>query len=125
MRWRGEDPLDWADLGDPAEIHHKHTVCHMVHHAQVMADEQVGQRELAPSNPSTGSGTCASTDLSSAETGSSRITNRGRSARARAIFTPLPLPAGHFMRVAPPELGRRKAYGLQQVMRASDGGAFD
>ena len=81
-----EDRLDRADLDDAAEIHHQHPVAEVLHDVQIVADEDISQVELALEARSRFS-TCASTDLSSAETGSSRITMRGPVAKARAILT--------------------------------------
>ncbi len=42
---RGEERALRRRLDDLAEIHHRHTVCHVAHHRQVVRDEQVGQAE--------------------------------------------------------------------------------
>ena len=46
MRGGGEDRGPGADLDDLAKIHHRNPVRDMMHHAQIMRDEQVGQPEI-------------------------------------------------------------------------------
>src|SRR3984885_565068 len=41
-----EDVLDVAGLDDRAVLHHQHPVAHVMDHAQVVGDEQVGNTEL-------------------------------------------------------------------------------
>jgi hypothetical protein len=67
-----------------ADIHHRHAVGDIFHHAQVMRDEDIGQVEIRCSDCSRLS-TCACTDTSRAETASSQTTSCGSSARARAM----------------------------------------
>ena len=43
----GEHRLRLADLGDLAEIHHQYPVGDETHHVEVVADEHVGEPELA------------------------------------------------------------------------------
>ena len=42
-----EDRVDRAELDDPAEIHHQHPVADVAHDVEVVADEDIGQVELA------------------------------------------------------------------------------
>ena len=43
-------------LDDLAQVHDRHAVGHVLHHRQVVRDEQVGQVELRPGGPRAGSG---------------------------------------------------------------------
>jgi hypothetical protein len=60
-----------AALDQLAEIHHRHPIGDMPHHGEVMGDEDVRHAELFCSR-SNRLITCACTDTSSAETGSSQ-----------------------------------------------------
>ena len=46
MRWSGEQFGAWRDLHQAAEIQHRHAIHQVVHHAHVMADEQIRQPPL-------------------------------------------------------------------------------
>src|SRR3954469_24530725 len=71
-------------LNDLAEIHHCHSVRNVLHHAEIMSDEQIGQSELGLQILHRLT-IWACTETSSAETGSSHTTKRGFSASARAM----------------------------------------
>ena len=43
----GKQCVRGADLGHLAQVHHHHPVADVVHHAQVVADEDIGQAKLA------------------------------------------------------------------------------
>ncbi len=43
---RGIHDVRWPDLDDLAEVHHRDAVADVLHHRQVVGDEQVGQAEL-------------------------------------------------------------------------------
>ena len=79
------DPIDRPDLDDLAEVHDHHAIADVADDVEVMGDEDVGQVKARLQVASRFS-TCAWTDLSSAETASSRITRRGSSASARAML---------------------------------------
>ena len=40
-----------GDLDDLAEIHHRDPVGDVLHHAEIMGDEQIGEAELASAGP--------------------------------------------------------------------------
>jgi len=44
---RGEEAALGRDLDDAAEVHHRHAVGHVLHHREVVRDEQVGEPEAA------------------------------------------------------------------------------
>jgi hypothetical protein len=47
MARRGEDPLAVRDLGDAPQVHDRHPVADVLHHAHVVGDEDVRQAQLA------------------------------------------------------------------------------
>ena len=46
VRRRREQPVGIATLDDAAEIHHRHFVAHLADHAQIVADEEIGEAHL-------------------------------------------------------------------------------
>ena len=64
--------------------------------------------------------TCASTDLSSADTASSRMSSRGSSAEPARDVDALALAAGNLVRIAPGKTRRLKPDAMQQVVGARD-----
>jgi putative ABC transport system ATP-binding protein len=79
----GEEVRAGASLDDPAAIHHRDPIADVLDQAQVVRDEQVGQLQRSCSSSSRLT-TCAWTETSSADTGSSAMTSDGLSASARA-----------------------------------------
>src|SRR5882672_5966865 len=47
MARRSENVLGWPVLDDAAEIHHRHAVGEMVHHSEIMTDQDERQAKLA------------------------------------------------------------------------------
>ena len=72
------------DLDDAAEVHHAHLVAHVAHDGEVVRDEEVGEA-LPRCRSFMMLSTCACTETSSAEVGSSQTRNSGSVASARAI----------------------------------------
>ncbi len=48
MARRTEQGVGLVHLDDAAEIHHGNGACHMLDHGEVVADEDVGEVEVAP-----------------------------------------------------------------------------
>ena len=117
MLRRRIDRLDRADLDHLAEIHHQHAVADVLDDVEVVRDEDVGQVRTAPSGRRSRFSTCASTDLSSADTASSRITRRGDQRQRPGDVDALALAAGQLVRIAPPEAVRVEADLRQQIVR--------
>lgn len=80
----GEQLLRVALLHDAAKIHDRDAIRHVANHAHVMTDEQIGQPQLVWRRRIRFS-TCACTDTSSADVGSSQTRNSGSLAKARAM----------------------------------------
>ena len=76
--WRGarEERGAVGDLDDVAEVHHGDAVADVAHHREVVGDEQVGDAELVL-QVLRRLITCACTETSSAETGSSQTMSLG------------------------------------------------
>ena len=47
----GEEGIRRSALDDAAEIHDRDPVADVLHHAEVMADEEIGQPEIARAGP--------------------------------------------------------------------------
>ena len=76
MPRRREQGVRRRELHDPAAKHHRHPVADMLDQPKVVGNEKVGQ--LQPILQLISKFTiCACTDTSSAETGSSAMTNEG------------------------------------------------
>ena len=80
-----ERGLGGALLDHPAEVHHDDPVGDVPHDRQVVGDEHVGRRPSSCWSSLSRLSTCAWTDRSSAETGSSQTITSGLRARARAM----------------------------------------
>jgi hypothetical protein len=74
----------WRPLGQPAEVHHRHTITGVENDGEIVADEQRG-RTVPDSSATYRFSICARTDTSSAETGSSNTSSAGCRASAWAI----------------------------------------
>ena len=79
------DRLGRTELDDLPVVHHGHHVGHEFHHAQIVADEDVGQMPLRLATRLSRLSTWACTDTSSAETDSSQMRNSGSTASALAM----------------------------------------
>ena len=48
MAWRAENRFRWSGLNDAAKVHHRYARRHVLHHGEVVADQQIGEIEFPP-----------------------------------------------------------------------------
>ena len=80
-----EDLLGGGELDELSHVHHRDSIADVLHHGKIVGHEEQGQVAGAVWSSRRRFSTCACTETSSADTGSSATTRRGSVASARAM----------------------------------------
>ena len=86
MLWVVEQRVEGGVLDDLTGVHHRDTVGHLSHHAEIVGDQHDGQSAFGVER-SSNRRICACTVTSNAVVGSSAMSTSGSSDKAIAIIT--------------------------------------